>query len=521
MGCVWADDRRVKIPMGVTYAIEGCVAGVQAGGMTSRSVARRPGWKRVWITTAPLLLPLAVTGSATSIDLGPFGAPSLYLLAVVATSAVSGLWNGLAAAVISFVGLNYFFTPPVHTLRVSKAEDLVALLVFLGVAVIVGALFARALAEQRRVERREDELRLVNRFATRLLSSDLTEQVVHDVVGTLVGLLDLRSCSVDVPEEPSLSTSANSALAPALGDGEAPAVEVPIAVGGAVIGTLRADRSPGGRSFTESDERLLQAIGGQLGLAMGRRRADSEARAARTGAEISEIRAALFSSVTHDLRTPLASIKAGITGLMDERVPLAPDARRELFVTVLEETERLNRLVDNILNLARARAGDIAIDKELTPFEDVVETVLTRLRGALAPFRVRTSLRDGLPGVWVDPVKMDQALTNIIENAARHSPSGGEIRVAVAPLRGGIQIRVADQGPGIAEDERLSVFEPFFRGSTSAGSGSGLGLAIARAVVQAHDGTIKIEGAPGGGTAVVIELPVGGPVERRAEQESR
>jgi two-component system sensor histidine kinase KdpD len=474
---------------------------------------------RAWTSAAPLLLPLAATGIATTLDLGPFGPPSLYLLAVVATSAVSGLWSGLAAAAISFVGLNYFFTPPFHTLRVSKPEDLVALLVFLGVAVIVGALLARSLAEQKRVERREDELRLVNRFSSRLLSSDLTAQVVRDVAGTLVGLMDLRSCTVEVPAEPFLSASATSALAPIPGEGQAPAAEVAIAAGGVAIGTLRAERSAGAPSFTEADERLLQAIGGQLGLAMGRRRADSEARAARTGAEISEIRAALFSSVTHDLRTPLASIKAGITGLMDEQVPLDPDGRRELFATVLEETERLNRLVDNILNLARARAGDIALEKELTPFEDVVETVLARLRGALAPFRVRALVREGLPGVWVDPVKVDQALTNIIENAARHSPPDGEIQVAVAPLRGGIQIRVADHGPGIPEDERLSVFEPFFRGRTSAGAGSGLGLAIARAVIQAHDGTIKIEGAPGGGTAVVIELPVGAPTDRRLDRE--
>ncbi|HEV8564743.1 MAG TPA: ATP-binding protein [Actinomycetota bacterium] len=484
-----------------------------------RRGSRRTARTRARDIVATLVLPIAATAIGTSLDLGPFGPPSLYLLAVVATAAIGGLWSGLAAAALSFVGLNYFFTPPLHTLRVGKPEDLVALFVFVGTAAIVGALLARALAERQRVERREDELRLVNRFSTRLLSSDLTEQVVRDVAGTLVGLMDLRSCEIDVPSEPSLSASASSALAPIPGEGPAPEIEVAIAVGPEAIGALRAKRSSGAFPFAESDERLLQAIAGQLGLAMQRRQADSEARAARTGAEISEIRAALFSSVTHDLRTPLASIKAGITGLMDESVPLDPKERRELFTTVLEETERLNRLVDNILNLARARAGDIAIERELTPFEDVVETVLSRLRGTLAPFSVRTTIRDELPGVWVDPVKMDQALTNIIENAARHSPPGSEIHVAVSPLRDGIQIRVADQGPGIPEDERETVFEPFFRGRASAGTGSGLGLAIARAVVQAHGGAIKIEGAPGGGTAVVIELPAGAPSEHPAVEE--
>jgi two-component system sensor histidine kinase KdpD len=479
-----------------------------------RRASRRNARTRIRDVLATIMLPAAATAIGTSLDLGPFGPASLYLLAVVTTAAVGGLWSGLTAAALSFLGLNYFFTPPLHTLRVGKPEDVVALFVFVGTAAIVGALLARALEERQRVERREDELRLVNRFSTRLLSSDLTEQVVHDVAGTLVGLMDLRSCEIDVPSDPSLSTSASSALAPIPGEGSAPQIEVAIAVGPQAIGALRAKRSPGAAPFAESDERLLQAIAGQLGLAMQRSRADSEARAARTGAEISEIRAALFSSVTHDLRTPLASIKAGITGLMDESVPLDPEERRELFSTVLEETERLNRLVDNILNLARARAGDIAIERELTPFEDVVETVLSRLRGTLAPFTVRTAIRDELPGVWIDPVKMDQALTNIIENAARHSSAGGEIQVAVSTWREGIQVRVADQGPGIPEDEREAVFEPFFRGRASAGTGSGLGLAIARAVVQAHDGTIRVERAPGGGAAVVIELPVGAPSER-------
>jgi len=240
-----------------------------------------------------------------------------------------------------------------------------------------------------------------------------------------------------------------------------------------------------------------------------------DAHLARTGAELSEIRAALFSSVTHDLRTPLASIKAGITSLMDESVRFDPEERRDLLSTVLEETDRLNRLVDNLLNLARARAGDITIDKELSPFEDVVETVLARLRRTLEPFHVRTLIRADAPAVWIDPVQMDQALTNIIENAVRYSPPGGEIQVAVTKRGPGIQVRVADAGPGVTEEERELVFEPFYRGSAAAGRpGSGLGLAIARAVVLAHGGKIWLEGAPGGGTAVLIELPVGGPSER-------
>jgi two-component system sensor histidine kinase KdpD len=289
-------------------------------------------------------------------------------------------------------------------------------------------------------------------------------------------------------------------------------LDVPIESGAVTLGTMHVERTPVTAVFTVADHHLLQALAGLLGLAIERRRLDTEARAARSDAEVSDIRAALFSSVTHDFRTPLASIKAGVTGLANANVALGPGQQAELLATVVEETDRLTRLVENVLNLARARAGDIVVEKELTPFDDVVETVLARLRAALAPFHLVAQIRDELPAVWVDPVQMDQALSNIIENAVRHSPTGGEISVAVTGWQGGIHVRVADQGPGIPEEERRLVFEPFYRGHSDARPGSGLGLAIAQAVVAAHGGKIWVEGVHGTGAAVVIELPVGEPI---------
>jgi two-component system sensor histidine kinase KdpD len=317
---------------------------------------------------------------------------------------------------------------------------------------------------------------------------------------------------VEVTDDPGLSTTPEAGWIET-DDDVAPALDVPIDSGSVTLGTMHVERTPGAEGFTVADHRLLQALAGLLGLAIERQRLDAEARAARSDAEVSDIRAALFSSVTHDFRTPLASIKAGITGLANTDVALGPDERRELLATVVEETDRLNRLVDNVLNLARARAGEIVVEKELTPFDDVVETVLARLQIALAPFQLVAQIRDDLPAVWVDPVQMDQALSNIIENAIRHSPPGGNITVAVTGWRGGIHVRVADQGPGIPEEDRRLVFEPFYRGHADhKRPGSGLGLSIARAVVTAHGGKIWIEGVVGTGVAVVIELPVGEPL---------
>lgn len=463
-------------------------------------------------TASAVLLPVLATVMAATLDLGPFGPPSLYLLVVVIVAVLGGAWSGIAAAAISFVGLNYYFTEPVHTLRVDKPADVVALAVFLMVAVVVGALFARALTDRERAERQEEELRLVNRAATKLLSRGLSPGVIVEFQRAVAEQLQLDACVIEVIGDPGLSQPAPTAEQ--VDHPDAALVEVPVEAGPTTLGTLSATRSRG-PAFTVADRRLLQALAGLLGLALERGRLDAEARTARSEAEISEVRAALFSSVTHDLRTPLASIKAGVSSLRDEDVAFEPDEREELFTTVLEETDRLSRLLDNLLNLARARAGDVALDREFMPFDDVVETVLARLRGPLEPFDLRTRIDRELPGVWVDPVQMDQALTNVIENAVRYAPAGTEIQVAVARVRTGIQVRVADHGPGIDAEERRLVFEPFYRGRASSGRpGSGLGLAISRAVVVAHGGSLALEQAPGGGLAVVIELPAGGPPDR-------
>ena len=181
--------------------------------------------------------------------------------------------------------------------------------------------------------------------------------------------------------------------------------------------------------------------------------------------------------------------------------------RRELLWTVLEETDRLNRLLGNLLDLARVRAGALVPAKEPTAIDEVIESVLHRMEPRLGGVRIRTILRQ-VPEIPVDPVQLDQVVTNLLENAARFSPPGGEVLVTVSPWHGFVQVRVADQGPGIPVADRERVFEAFYRGDSGERSGTGLGLAIARAIVLAHGGRIRIDGAPTGGTAVVFELPV-------------
>ncbi len=449
--------------------------------------------------------PAAATGLGLVADFTGVAAASVYMVTVVGAAAAGGMWSGIAAAILSFLGLNFFFTPPRHTLSVGKIEDLVALFFFLAVAVIVGGLFARILAERARAERREQESLLLNRFTVALLSGRSLESVLQEFARVAVDRFSLSRCVI-----------ALDGLDPVTAEGPTPseehAVDIPVEAGERQFGTISIVPTAGWK-LEEPDRRLLQAVAAQIGVAVERSRLDTVAREARTDAEISQIRAALFSSVTHDLRTPLASIKAGVTSLMDSWSEHDEGQRQELLQTMLEETDRLNRLVGNLLNLARARTGGLALEKELTPFEDIIEGVLTRMRGALAGFQLRTKIRPDLPAIWVDPLEMDQVLTNILENALRHSPPGGEITVAAAPWHGGVQLRISDRGPGIAAGDRDRVFDPFYRGrGDRSRAGTGLGLAIARAVVVAHGGRIRIEDTPGSGATVVIELPSGAEV---------
>jgi two-component system sensor histidine kinase KdpD len=289
--------------------------------------------------------------------------------------------------------------------------------------------------------------------------------------------------------------------------GPTPPEEFPIVVGDDRIGTIRTYQGPTG-PLGEGERHLIKTFAAQLALALEGTRLAGLAQEAQVDAERSRLRAALLQSVTHDLRTPLASITASVTGLLDREAEYGADERRDLLETIRQEAERLNRLVGNLLYLSRLRAGALTPSKRLAGVDELIEGVVGRMEPVLQGHSVDLRLRDDLPEIPMDVVQVDQALTNILENAAKFSPAGSRILVQAARWEDTVQVRIADQGQGIPPDDRESVFEPFTRGDRE-GSATGLGLAIAHAVVTAHGGTIRIEEAPGGGTSVILRLPVG------------
>jgi two-component system sensor histidine kinase KdpD len=451
-----------------------------------------------------LIASALATASALILHAGGIGAASVLMLGVVASAAIGGIAGGLAGAVLSSLALNYFFTEPRHTFRVDKTDDVVALFVFLAAAVLVGSLLARALEERARAARRERETRLLSYLSSKLLSGEPSGKVLRDFAMALLEPFALARCQIHADAGGSARDATASGHGP-----EGASTVLPIVVGSTTLGTITAVRRQGLPPMSDADHQLLEACARQVGVALERARLDAQMRDARVQAETNQLRAALFSSVTHDLRTPLASIKAGVTGLLDESAQLDGGQRRELLLTVEEETDRLNRLVGNILDLARIRAGALVPAKQPLALEDVIASVLHRLGATLRKVQVRTVVHPDLPDVPADPVQIDQVLTNVLENAAHFSPLGGEVLIAARPWRGTVQVRVTDQGPGIRPEDRERVFEAFYRGEAEPERrGSGLGLAIARAVVLAHGGRIWVEGAPTGGAAVVFELPM-------------
>jgi two-component system sensor histidine kinase KdpD len=260
--------------------------------------------------------------------------------------------------------------------------------------------------------------------------------------------------------------------------------------------------------LTDEERSVVQTFAGQMGLALEGIRLGAEASKARLEAETNRLRAALFSAVTHDLRTPLASITASVTSLQDADASFTAGDRSDLLETIHQEADRLNRLVGNLLDLSRIRAGALVPSRTPAAVDEVIEGVVARLQPLLVRHEIRLMLRDNLPDVPMDVMQIDQVVTNLLENAVKFSPPGTPIRVSAGRWQDAVEVRVSDRGPGIPQDERDRMFEPFVRGDRNASEGAGLGLSIGRAIVESHGGRIWIEGTPGGGTTVVFQLPV-------------
>jgi two-component system sensor histidine kinase KdpD len=265
------------------------------------------------------------------------------------------------------------------------------------------------------------------------------------------------------------------------------------------------------RLWTPEQLHLLETFASQIALGIERAVLAEEAQQAQVEIETERLRSSLLSSVSHDLRTPLTAIAGAASGLLEEHLPLDAATRHDLCLTISEEAYRLNRLVNNLLDMTRLEAGAIQVHKEWQPLEEVVGAALTRLEAQLHDRPLTTHLPADLPLVPLDSVLIEQVLINLLDNAVKYTPPGSPITLAAWATEDTVIVEVADRGPGLPLGAEERIFDKFYRVPGAAmPSGTGLGLTICRGIVAAHGGRMWAENRPGGGTAVQFTLPLTG-----------
>jgi two-component system sensor histidine kinase KdpD len=256
---------------------------------------------------------------------------------------------------------------------------------------------------------------------------------------------------------------------------------------------------------------LLETFASQIALALEREQLAAQVQAVLLQAETERLRSSLLASVSHDLRTPLAVITGASSSLLESEDSLCAETRRELYQTIFDDSNRLSRLVDNLLDMTRIESGSVVVQKQPHVIEEIIGSALGRLSKQLAGRQIKTHLPDDLPLVQLDDMLIEQVLTNLLENVQKYTPAGSPIDVGAWPQDGQVVVEVADRGPGIPDDEIELVFEKFYRGRVAAldgRRGAGLGLAICKAIITAHGGRIWCENRPGSGARFCFSLPI-------------
>ena len=447
------------------------------------------------LVTAPLL---AFRGgvSKTTVVLA-------YLLVVTGAAAAGGLGPGITAAGLGFLAFDLLFLQPYHHVIVDDAQDYLSLAVYLLVAVVVSLLVAASERRRAQAERRERETRMLFDLSTSLVAHGSLEDTLRGVVGTVRSLFDLAGCAIVLTSGDSLHLAAVDGQVP--GDQDE---RVPMRSGEHVVGALVVVAGgPGSSEFGEAERRVLAAFANQAALAVERGQQEEQRNRALALQETDRLRTALLNSVSHDLRTPLASIKASASSLVDPEVRWSDAERDEFLTTINTEVDRLTRLVHNLLDMSRIEAG--ALDPRLveSSLAEVVGPVVRRARAASRQ-RVDVDVPDELAPVLVDPVRLDQVLTNLLDNARGYAP-GSPVQVVARQAGDSVELRVVDHGPGIPVPERERVFDQFYRlEGGKRPEGTGMGLAVCRGIVQAHGGSLRVETTPGGGATFVLTLPL-------------
>ncbi|WP_282700251.1 sensor histidine kinase KdpD [Streptomyces sp. CC219B] len=440
----------------------------------------------------PALLTLLLTH--VDADLGLANDMLLFLMLTVTAALLGGLLPGLASAAFGSLLLNWFFTPPVHRITIADPKNALALAIFVAVAVSVASVVDLAARRTEQAARLRTESEILSFLAGNVLRGetgleDLLERV-RETFGMESAALLERASDVDP-----WTCAGRAGQGPPVQRPEDADVDMPVGDHMALALT--------GRVLPAEDRRVLAAFAAQAAVVLDRRRLQEEAGQARTLAEGNRIRTALLAAVSHDLRTPLAGIKASVSSLRSDDVAWSEEDRAELLEGIEEGADRLDHLVGNLLDMSRLQTGTVTPLIREIDLDEVVPMAL----GGVPEDSVQLDIPETLPMVAVDPGLLERSVANLVENAVKYSPDGTPVLVSASAIADRVEVRVVDRGPGVPDEAKERIFAPFQRyGDAPRGAGVGLGLAVARGFAEAMDGTLDAEDTPGGGLTMVLTL---------------
>ena len=440
------------------------------------------------------LLTMIVTGVLFLLrgSMGPELVALLYLVPVTVTTALWGLGPGIASALLAFLSLNYFFIEPYYSLLVHHTQDLLGLVVFLGIAVGINQLLGWTRRNLAIAEVRQHEAMRLYELASHLSGMQEEEAIARALASQIQDAFQAQRVEVLVEAQAGgTPVQAVSNLLPGEELPLRPTLLAPLQSARSLLGEIRLWRET--PAITPEEERLLDAFAGQGVLALERGRLVRTATQTRLLEESDRLKTAILSSVSHELRSPLAAIKAAVTSLRSEDIEWSSETTAELLAVIEEDTDQLNQLVGNLLDMSRLEAGALQPQRRWNVLLDIIGEAIRRLQQEIKTRPIQIDASEDLPLVAVDFELMVHVFTNLLSNSLKYSPEGSTVLVQAQPLDGQtLLVRVQNQGPGVPEADLERIFDKFYRITAAERiTGTGLGLSICKGIVEAHGGRIR------------------------------
>jgi two-component system sensor histidine kinase KdpD len=419
---------------------------------------------------------------------------SLTIVFLLAAALLGGLFPALASAVAGSLLVNWYFTQPVHTLTIADPKNIVAIAIFVGVAVSVASVVDLAARRTHQAARLRAESEILSFLAGNVLRGETSLEALLERVRETFGMESAALLERESDVAPWTCASSVGPRPCATPDD----ADVDVPVGDHMALALS------GRVLPAEDRRVLAAFAAQAAVVLDRQCLQQKADEAKEPAEGNRIRTALLAAVSHDPRTPLAGIKASVTSLRSDDVEWSEEDQAELLEVIEEGADRLDHLVGNLLDMSRLQTGTVTPIIRETDLDEVIPMALD----GVPEDSVELDIPETLPMVDVDRGLLERSVANVVENAVKYSPPGEPVLVSASAIADRVEVRVVDRGPGVPDEAKGRIFEPFQRyGDAPRGNGVGLGLAVARGFAEAIGGTLTVEDTPGGGLTMVLSLP--------------